>query len=141
MLASQLLSRTILATASGLAAAHSSSSSSFHSRRVLAPRADYSGKMTWIGDTTGALTSCGQPYAADSMYVAVSPALNTCPVSGGTGEPMTISCNGRTVSATAIDKCMGCGDDHIDVATAVWEACGFSTSDGGMQDSGISWSF
>lgn len=110
-------------------------------RERLSPRAEYSGKMTWIGDTTGAYTSCGQQYEAGSMYVAVSPALNTCPVAGGTGSPMTITCNGQTVSAMAIDKCMGCSDDHIDVATAVYEACGFSTSDGGMQASGISWSF
>lgn len=75
------------------------------------------------------------------MYVAVDPSLLGCPVSGGSGSPMTITCNGKTVSATAIDKCMGCDASHIDVATSVYEACGFSITDGGMQDSGISWSF
>lgn len=132
----------VLASSSGLASA-----SSLHDRRAQpppAPRAaSYAGKMTWIGDTTGALTSCGQPYEADSLYVAVAPALNTCPLAGGAGTPITITCGdgGETVAAMAVDKCMGCGDDHIDVATAVWEACGYTTDDGGMHDQGISWSF
>lgn len=116
------------------------SSSALVTATPFQKRGNYSGKMTWIGDTTGALTSCGAPYEAGSMYVAVNAALNTCPVSGGSGTPMTITCNGKTVQATAIDKCMGCDPDHIDVATAVYEACGFTTTDGGMQ-MGISWSF
>lgn len=107
---------------------------------VLAERAaSYSGKMTWIGPTTGAYSACGSEYAADSMYVAVSPGLLQCSGTGGT--PMTVNCNGKTIEATAIDKCMGCDPDHIDVATSVYEACGFNTGDGGMQMNGISWSF
>lgn len=104
----------------------------------LAERGSYSGKMTWIGPTTGAYTACGSLYESGSMYVAVNPALLTC---SSTGMPMTITCNGKTVNAFAIDKCMGCDTNHIDVAESVYEACGFSTTDGGMQDSGISWSF
>lgn len=105
----------------------------------LAERGSYSGKMTWIGPTTGAYSACGSLYADDSMYVAVDPSLLTC--SGTNGMPMTVSCNGKTINAYAIDKCMGCDTDHIDVATAVYEACGFTTTDGGLQTSGISWSF
>ncbi|KAF3761083.1 hypothetical protein M406DRAFT_73527 [Cryphonectria parasitica EP155] len=105
----------------------------------LLQRGSYSGQMTWIGPTTGAYTSCGAVYDDSSMYVAVDPSLLQC--SGESGTSMTITCNGKTVQATAIDKCMGCASDHIDVATAVYEACGFSTSDGGSQTSGISWSF
>lgn len=141
-LLSSLLSLTVLAT-SGLVTASPHQALSGGSRGGNVPRggSSYAGKMTWIGDTTGAYTSCGAPYEADSMYVAVNPSLLGCPVSGGAGAPMTITCNGQTISATAIDKCMGCDPNHIDVATAVYEACGFSTTDGGMQDSGISWSF
>lgn len=134
------LASLLATTSSSLAAA-----SSFHDRRApLAPRAHYSGKITWIGDTTGALTSCGQPYEDDSLYVAVTPALNTCPLSGGVGAPIAVTCNGGQmhVNATAADKCMGCGEDHIDVSTAVWEACGYTIDDGGMHDEpGISWTF
>ncbi|PSR89037.1 hypothetical protein BD289DRAFT_336318, partial [Coniella lustricola] len=84
----------------------------------LDQRSAYSGRMTWIGPTTGAYTSCGATYEASSMYVAVDPSLLTC--SGTSGKSMTITCNGKTVQATAIDKCMGCTSDHIDVATAVY---------------------
>lgn len=101
-------------------------------------RGSYSGKMTWIGPTTGAYTACGPMYESGNMYVAVNPSLLTCST---TGMPMTITCNGTTVNAFAIDKCMGCDVDHIDVDQDVYEKCGFSTTDGGMQDSGISWSF
>lgn len=73
------------------------------------------------------------------MYVAVAPSVHTCGT--GAGVPMTITCNGQTIQAMAADTCVGCDADHIDVATAVYEACGFNTGDGGMQDSGISWSF
>lgn len=96
-------------------------------------------KITWIGDTTGALTACGQPYEADSMYVAVDPTVLDCG-SDGKGTPMTVTANGKTVSAYAIDKCMGCDPTHIDVATAVYEALGYTLDDGGMHNTGkIDW--
>lgn len=101
-------------------------------------RADYSGKMTWIGDTTGMFSTCGPEYEDDSMFVAVTPSLLNC--GSGSGSAITIQCNGVTVEATVVDSCVACGDDRIDVATAVYEACGFSTGDGGIQY-GISWSF
>lgn len=96
-------------------------------------------KITWIGDTTGAYSACGQPYEAGSMYVAVNPGVLDCG-SDGKGTPMTVTANGKTVSAYAIDKCMGCDTDHIDVATAVYEALGYTLDDGGMHDTGnIKW--
>lgn len=99
----------------------------------------FSGKLTWIGDTTGAYSACGQPYEADSMFVAVNPNVLDCG-SDGMGSAMTITANGKTVSAVAIDKCMGCDETHIDVASAVWTALGYTFDDGGMHDNaGLSW--
>lgn len=96
-------------------------------------------KITWIGDTTGAYTACGQPYEAGSMYVAVNPNVLECG-SDGMGTPMTVTANGKTVSAIAADKCMGCDVTHIDVATAVYEALGYTLTDGGMHNTGnIDW--
>lgn len=96
-------------------------------------------KITWIGDTTGALSACGAPYEAGSMYVAVNPGVLDCGADG-LGTPMTVTANGKTVSAYAIDKCMGCDTTHIDVATAVYEALGFTLDDGGMHNTGkIDW--
>lgn len=99
----------------------------------------FSGKLTWIGDTTGAYSACGQPYEADSMFVAVDPSVLDCG-SDGMGSAMTITANGKTVTAVAIDKCMGCDETHIDVASAVWTALGYTFDDGGMHDNaGLSW--
>lgn len=99
----------------------------------------FSGKITWIGDTTGAYGACGQMYETGKMYVAVNPSVLDCGTDG-MGTPMTITANGKTVNAIAQDKCMGCPDDHIDVATDVYEALGYNTGDGGMHDNaGLTW--
>lgn len=72
------------------------------------------------------------------MFVAVNPDVLDC--GSGTGTAMTITANGKTVNAYAVDKCMGCTTTHIDVATAVYEALGYTLDDGGMHDTGaISW--
>lgn len=98
-------------------------------------------KITWIGPTTGAYSSCGTLYEDGSMFVAVDPSVLPACAQGSTGTPMTITANGKTISAYAIDKCMGCDANHIDVATAVYEALGWDTTDGGMHDTGyIMWS-
>lgn len=94
-------------------------------------------KMTPIFGTVApsGQTSCsGQTYDAGTLYVAVDPSLfvdaTACPISStGTGYAITIECNGLTVQAQANDKCMGCTSDWIDVAPAVWEACGYSVED------------
>lgn len=118
--------------------AASSSSSNTDSTSSTLSGTSFSGKITWIGDTTGALSACGAPYESGSMYVAVNPDVLDC--GSGTGTKMTVTANGQTVDAYAVDKCMGCTTDHIDVATAVYEALGYNTGDGGMHDtSGISW--
>lgn len=93
-------------------------------------------KMTPIFGTVApsGQTSCsGQTYDASTLYVAVDPSLldaAACPTSStGIGYAITIECNGLTVQAQANDKCMGCTSDWIDVAPAVWEACGYSVQD------------
>lgn len=116
----------------------SSDSSSTASSANTLSGTSFSGKITWIGDTTGAYSACGAPYEGNSMFVAVNPNVLDC--GSGTGVKMSVTANGKTVSAYAVDKCMGCTTDHIDVATAVYEALGYTTDDGGMHDtSGISW--
>ncbi|KAI3395042.1 hypothetical protein diail_1865 [Diaporthe ilicicola] len=89
----------------------------------FAKRAEFSGYLTPIGETSnsGALTACGQEYVTGSMFVAVQPALLPADCSP---KPISIQCAGKTVQAQAVDKCMGCGTDHIDVSAAVYEACG-----------------
>lgn len=129
---------TTEAAAAAATTAASSSSSNTDSTSSTLSGTSFSGKITWIGDTTGALSACGAPYESGSMYVAVDPDVLDC--GSGTGTTMSITANGKTVSAYAIDKCMGCTSGHIDVATAVYEALGYTTDDGGMHDSGgISW--
>ncbi|KAK2615967.1 hypothetical protein N8I77_002688 [Diaporthe amygdali] len=83
----------------------------------------YTGRMTPIGEISdaGALSACGQEYVTGSMFVAVQPSLLPADCSP---TPITIKCKGGDVTAQVVDKCMGCGSDHIDVSAAVYEACG-----------------
>lgn len=94
-------------------------------------------KMTPIFGTvapSGATSCTGQTYDESTMFVAIDPSLftgaDTCPTSSaGTGYSITIQCNGKSVQAQANDKCMGCDATWIDVAPAVWEACGYEVAD------------
>lgn len=102
-------------------------------------RASYSGYITPIGETSnaGALSACGQEYVTGSMFVAVQPSLLPADCSPA---PISIQCNGATVSAGVVDKCMGCGPDHIDVSAAVYVACG--GKEGGIDPlPDMTWSF
>lgn len=100
-------------------------------------RTTYSGHLTPIGETVGALTSCGQTYEADSMFVAVDPTLLAADC---VPKTMTINCPNGQVTARAVDKCIDCDTTHIDVASAVYAACG-GTESGVDPIHGISWSF
>lgn len=102
-------------------------------------RASYSGYITPIGETSnaGARSACGQEYVTGSMFVAVQPSLLPADCSPA---PISIQCNGATVSAEVVDKCMGCGPDQIDVSAAVYVACG--GKEGGIDPlPGRTWSF
>lgn len=102
-------------------------------------RASFSGYITPIGEISnaGALSACGQEYVTGSMFVAVQPSLLPADCSPA---PISIQCNGATVSAQVVDKCMGCGSDHIDVSAAVYVACG--GKEGGIDPlQGMEWSF
>lgn len=100
-------------------------------------RTSFSGYITPIGEISdaGALSACGQEYVTGSMFVAVQPSLLPADCSPA---PITIECNGATVSAQAVDKCMGCGPDHIDVSAAVYVACGGEK--GGIDPFNATWS-
>ena len=86
-------------------------------------RASFSGRITPIGEISdaGALSACGQEYVTGSMFVAVQPSLLPADCSP---RSITIKCNGGTATAQVVDKCMGCGSDHIDVSAAVYVAVG-----------------
>ena len=105
----------------------------------LKNRASYSGYITPIGEQSnaGALSACGQEYVTGSMFVAVDPSLLPADCSPA---PISIQCDKKTVSAQVVDKCMGCGPDHIDVSSAVYTACG--GKEGGIDPiQGATWSF
>lgn len=102
-------------------------------------RASFSGYITPIGEISNskALTACGQEYVTGSMFVAVQPSLLPADCS-----PLSISiqCNDATVTAQVVDKCMGCGPDHIDVSAAVYVAAG--GKEGGIDPlQNCKWSF
>ncbi|KAI8266394.1 Allergen Asp f 7 [Colletotrichum sp. SAR11_239] len=83
-----------------------------------------SGVMTWFNPSLG---SCGRTNGDNDMVVAISHI--TMGDAGGNpnnnpncGKTITISRGGITKFATIVDKCMGCGVDHIDVSPAVFRA-------------------
>lgn len=105
----------------------------------VSKRASYSGYITPIGETSnaGARSACGQEYVTGSMFVAVQPSLLPADCSP---TPISIQCNGATVSAQVVDKCMGCDSGHIDVSSAVYVACG--GKEGGVDPiQGPTWTF
>ncbi|KAJ0346912.1 hypothetical protein COL26b_007774 [Colletotrichum chrysophilum] len=76
--------------------------------------------MTWFNPSLG---SCGRTNGDNDMVVAISHI--TMGDAGGNpnpncGKTITISRGGITKTATIVDKCMGCGVDHIDVSPAVF---------------------
>ncbi|KAI8151640.1 Allergen Asp f 7 [Colletotrichum sp. SAR 10_65] len=82
------------------------------------------GVMTWFNPSLG---SCGRTNGDNDMVVAISHI--TMGDAGGNpnnnpncGKTITISRGGITKTATIVDKCMGCGVDHIDVSPAVFRA-------------------
>ncbi|KAF4927125.1 Allergen Asp f 7 [Colletotrichum viniferum] len=83
-----------------------------------------SGVMTWFNPSLG---SCGRTNGDNDLVVAISHI--TMGDAGGNpnnnpncGKTITISRSGITKTATIVDKCMGCGVDHIDVSPAVFRA-------------------
>lgn len=80
--------------------------------------------MTWFNPSLG---SCGRTNGDNDLVVAISHI--TMGDAGGNpnnnpncGKTITISRSGITKTATIVDKCMGCGVDHIDVSPAVFRA-------------------
>lgn len=109
---------------------------------IVASGTSFEGKITWIGPTDGAYGSCGNVYGPGKMYVAVNPGVLDCGPDGK-GTLITITANGKTVTALAADKCMGCTTNHIDVDTYVYRALGYDPTDptdGGMHNNpGLKW--
>ncbi|KAG8158509.1 hypothetical protein KVR01_011631 [Diaporthe batatas] len=91
--------------------------------RPFNERDSFSGYITPIGEISnaGALSACGQEYVTDSLFVAVQPSLLPADCSP---RSITIRCKSGTVTAQVVDKCTGCGPDHIDVSAAVYTAAG-----------------
>lgn len=100
----------------------------------LNKRANYSGRVVPLGETTGSLASCGQQYVEGSRLVSVaSDLLPNC-----AQRSITITCGGRTTTAEVADKCPGCGHDSIDVSAAVYSSLGGGPISG---LEGCTWSF
>ncbi|KAI0172684.1 RlpA-like double-psi beta-barrel-protein domain-containing protein-containing protein [Hypoxylon sp. FL1284] len=84
---------------------------------LLRGAAAFDGDLTYY---TPGLGSCGRTNTETDKIVAVAPAQyvadpDLC------GKSITIHLGGKTATATVVDKCMGCSDDSIDVAPAVFE--------------------
>ncbi|CAA2992643.1 putative ripening-related protein 1 [Olea europaea var. sylvestris] len=102
------------------------------------------------GGDGGAPSECDNKYHSDNTPVV---ALSTGWYSGGSRclNNITISANGRSVTAMVVDECdstMGCDDDHdyqppcpnniVDASKAVWKALGVPEDNWGELD--ITWS-
>ncbi|KAJ2920333.1 hypothetical protein MD484_g202, partial [Candolleomyces efflorescens] len=86
--------------------------------QALAKRA--SGEFTWFETGLGA---CGGRNV-DSDYIV---AINTPQWDGGShcGKPVTITINGKTATATVVDRCVGCPWGNLDFSIGLfkhWES-------------------
>lgn len=72
------------------------------------------------------------------MYAVVGSGLHTC--QADTKTWVSITCNGKTVPAIVVDSCDDCDASELKVQTSVYEACGFETTDSGVQ-TGIDFTF
>ncbi|KAF3061591.1 Papain inhibitor [Daldinia childiae] len=80
---------------------------------LVAPSVAFSGDMTYYAPGLGA---CGNYNTESEAVVAMSPSQD-----GNCGRTININYNGKTVSATVVDKCPGCAGDSIDVSPSVFE--------------------
>ncbi|KAI8956441.1 RlpA-like double-psi beta-barrel-protein domain-containing protein-containing protein [Daldinia sp. FL1419] len=80
---------------------------------LVAPSVAFSGDMTYYAPGLGA---CGVTSTESEAVVAMSPSQD-----GNCGRTVSISYNGKTASATVVDKCPGCAGDSIDVSPSVFE--------------------
>lgn len=75
-----------------------------------------SGDMTYYAPGLG---SCGGTNSESDAIVALSylqyNGANPC------GKTINITLNGKTTTATVVDKCMGCAEDAIDVSPSVFD--------------------
>lgn len=102
-------------TTSSAAAASTSASSS--SGSVCSSDAPCEGDITFY---TAGLGACGETNDGDSENVVALPFGLMGTQSNGNpycGKTITISKNGKTTTATVVDKCMGCTGDSIDLST------------------------
>ncbi|KAI2618019.1 RlpA-like double-psi beta-barrel-protein domain-containing protein-containing protein [Hypomontagnella submonticulosa] len=80
---------------------------------LVAPTLAFSGDMTYYYPGLGA---CGRTNSDADAVVAMSPNQY-----GHCGQKINIHYNGKTASATVVDKCPGCGGDSIDVSPSVFQ--------------------
>jgi len=81
-----------------------------------AAAATHSGRGTWYQPGLG---SCGKVDNAGEMIVALSESLMGSPPRY-CGKTITITSNGKTASATAVDSCPGCGPGDLDMSPALF---------------------
>ncbi|KAJ8110714.1 hypothetical protein ONZ43_g5804 [Nemania bipapillata] len=96
---------------------------------AVGPAIAFSGDMTYYNPGLGA---CGETNGNNDAVVALSAAR-----SGDCGKQIKIQHDGKTATATVVDKCAGCAEDSIDVSPAVFQQLA-ELSEGRVQ---VTWEF
>jgi hypothetical protein len=83
------------------------------------PAGGTDGQLTWY-EFNGGVGYCeGRNYPESALVVAVGGnARARC------GSTVTISANGRSVTALVVDRCASCSATHLDATRGVWSALG-----------------
>ncbi|KAI8633893.1 RlpA-like double-psi beta-barrel-protein domain-containing protein-containing protein [Xylariaceae sp. FL1651] len=97
---------------------------------TVASRSSYTGDITYYQPGLGA---CGETNTDSEHVVALSPA----DYNGNCGKTITITKDGKKVSAKVVDKCPSCASGSIDVSSTVFEAL----ADLSVGRTTVSWSF
>ncbi|KAI0282738.1 RlpA-like double-psi beta-barrel-protein domain-containing protein-containing protein [Russula brevipes] len=80
----------------------------------------FSGPFTYYDITVGPVACNGQHFPASAFVVA----MNSADFGGGSacGKQISITVNGKTVGASVVDLCPGCGPHGLDLTSGVFQA-------------------
>ncbi|KAH9029093.1 RlpA-like double-psi beta-barrel-protein domain-containing protein-containing protein, partial [Lactarius pseudohatsudake] len=81
---------------------------------------DFSARLTFYDIDVG-ITACGGRYAASAFVVALNGAMYGDGYPGPhCGDQIVITCNGKTATATIVDKCPGCPYGGLDLTRGLF---------------------
>ncbi|KAH9979993.1 riboflavin aldehyde-forming enzyme [Lactifluus volemus] len=84
----------------------------------LEKRVTHTGRGTWYYPGLG---NCGGTNGSNDLVVAMAKTFYDQNNGKNCGQQVQITSNGKTVEATMVDSCPGCGSNDLDMSPAVFK--------------------